>query len=285
MKVCLIDVGGGMRGIYAAGVLDRCLDLGISFDFGIGVSAGCANISAFIAGQKKRNYQFYSEYALRKDYMSMRNLLSKHMYLDLNYGYSVLSNSDGENPLDYDTFSKNPMGLVAVATNALTGKAKYFDKSDVSQNHYEVLKASAAIPLVSKPIVIYSTPYFDGAASDPIPINKAFELGCDKIVLLVTKPRNFIRRPIKDKVIASAIRKKYPAAAKQFVQRAKLYNDGMEKAKEYEKQGKLLIIAPDDTCGVDTLTKDKSAMDRLYQKGYADGDKIQSFLDNHITSH
>ena len=280
MKVCLIDAGGGMRGIYSAGVLDRCLELGISFDVGIGVSAGCANISAFIAGQKKRNYQFYSEYALRKEYMSMRNFLTKHIYLDLNYGYSVISNSGGENPLDYEAFAKNPMELVAVATNALTGRAEYFGKSDISQNNYEVLKASAAIPAVSKPVIIYGVPYFDGAAADPIPIDKAYELGCDKIILLVTKPKDFIRSPKKDKIIASAIKRKYPNAAKKFVGRADLYNECMSRAKKYEKDGKLLIVAPDDTCGVDTLTKDKSAMDRLYQKGYNDADSIQVFLYN-----
>ncbi len=55
MKTGIIDVGGGFRGIYAGGVLDYCLDQKISFDLGIGISAGSANLCSYIAGQKGRN--------------------------------------------------------------------------------------------------------------------------------------------------------------------------------------------------------------------------------------
>ena len=67
-KLGIVDVGGGFRGIYAAGVLDYCLDNDITFDLGIGVSAGSANLASFAAKQARRNYQFYTEYALRKQY-------------------------------------------------------------------------------------------------------------------------------------------------------------------------------------------------------------------------
>lgn len=57
-KTGIVDVGGGMRGIYAAGVFDFCLDAGIRFDLGIGVSAGSANLASFAAGQSQRNQRF-----------------------------------------------------------------------------------------------------------------------------------------------------------------------------------------------------------------------------------
>jgi len=66
MKIGVVDVGGGLRGIYAVGVLDYCMDQGIRFDMGIGVSAGSANLASYAAGQRGRNYQFYTEYAFRK---------------------------------------------------------------------------------------------------------------------------------------------------------------------------------------------------------------------------
>lgn len=50
MKTGIVDVGGGLRGIYAAGVLDYCMDKGIRFDLGIGVSAGSANLISYAAG-------------------------------------------------------------------------------------------------------------------------------------------------------------------------------------------------------------------------------------------
>ena len=65
MKTGIIDVGGGLRGIYAAGVLYYCMEHGIRFDVGIGVSAGSANLASYAAGQIRRNYKFYTEYAFR----------------------------------------------------------------------------------------------------------------------------------------------------------------------------------------------------------------------------
>ena len=83
MKTGLVDVGGGMRDIYGAGVLDCCLDQGIRFDCCIGVSAGSANVTSFLAGQRGRNYRFYTEYAFRKEYMSFGNWLKNRSYVGL----------------------------------------------------------------------------------------------------------------------------------------------------------------------------------------------------------
>ena len=83
MKTAVVDVGGGLRGIYAAGVFDRCLEENIRFYAGVGVSAGSANIASYIAGQKGRNYHFYTEYSFRKDYMSFHNFLVKKSYIDM----------------------------------------------------------------------------------------------------------------------------------------------------------------------------------------------------------
>ena len=85
MKTGVIDTGGGLRGIFATGVLDYCLEAGIRFDVGIGISAGSANISSYIAGQKKRNYQFYVEFSKRKQYMGLGNFLCKKSYIDMDY--------------------------------------------------------------------------------------------------------------------------------------------------------------------------------------------------------
>ncbi len=278
MKTGIVDVGGGLRGIYAAGVFDYCLDMGIRFDLGIGVSAGSANVSSFIAGQKKRNYPFYTDYPFRKQYMSLRNFLLKKSYLDLDYIYGTLSNSDGENPLDYKSFIKNPMEFLAVATNAQTGEAKYFVKDDLHQNDYSVLKASSAIPFVCHPYAVDGTLYYDGALGDCVPIEKAFSCGCDRVVLILTKPRDLIRESGTDVKFAKMIQKKYPLSAERLRQRAQQYNLSVAKAKEYEAQGRVLIVAPDDTCGVDTLTKDRDALKRFYEKGYQDAEVISSFV-------
>ena len=278
MKTGVVDVGGGLRGVYAAGVFDYCLDQNIRFDLGIGVSAGSANVASYIAGQKKRNYSFYTEYPFRKEYMSLRNFLRKRSYLDLDYIYGTLSNSDGENPLDYRRIMDSPTAYLAVATNAETGKAVYFDKRDLHPDNFSVLKASSAIPFVCHPYAANGTLYYDGALGDPVPIEKAFALGCDKVVLILTKPRDLIRVSGTDEKFARMIQRKYPLSADRLRHRAEQYNLDVAKAKEYEAQGRVLIVAPDDTCGVNTLTKDREALKRFYEKGYQDGQAILDFL-------
>lgn len=143
MKIGIIDVGGGMRDIFGAGVFDACLENNITFDLGIGVSAGSANLAGFMAKQKGRSKRFYTEYAFRKEYMSFKNLVKKGNYVDLDYIYSGLSNANGEDPIDYSTFSSNPMQLEVVSTEAETGNAVYFSKKDMPINCYDILKASS----------------------------------------------------------------------------------------------------------------------------------------------
>ena len=278
MKIGIVDVGGGLRGIYAAGVLDYCMDQGIRFDVGIGVSAGSANLASYTAGQKGRNYQFYTEYAFRKQYMSLGNFIRKKSYVDMDYVYGTLCGADGENPLDYPALRDNPMEFYVVATDAETGQPKYFDKTDIRQDDYSIMKASSAIPFVCKPYIVQGTPYYDGALGDPVPIEKAFQLGCDRVVVILTKPEKELRTSRKDEKLAVGIRKKYPAASEKLCRRAQRYNESVALAKDYAKQGKAFIVAPDDTCGVDTLKKDKESLHRLYEKGYKDGKKITDYL-------
>lgn len=277
-KTGVVDVGGGYRGIYAAGVLDYCMDNSIRFDLGIGVSAGSANLISYAAGQRGRNYQFYTEYGLRKEYAGIGNFLFKRSFVDLDYVYGTLSNSDGENPLDYSAAAANPMEFFAVATEAETGKPKYFDKRHISRDDYSVMKASSAIPFVCHPYKVGNILYYDGALGDAVPIQKAFQLGCDKVVLLLTLPVDTVRTSDKDCKLAARVRKKYPLAAEKLEQRAENYNKGIALAKKLAAEGKVLIIAPDDTCGVSTLSRDVSALRRLYKKGYQDGKRISHFL-------
>lgn len=277
-KIGIVDVGGGMRGIYAAGVFDFCLDAKLRFDLGIGVSAGAANLASFAAGQAHRNRRFFTQYSQRQQYMGWGNFLRKGSFLDMDYIYGVLSNSTGEDPLDYSAFMANPMEILMVAAEAESGKSRYSDKADIRKDSYDVLKASCAIPYVCMPQLVDGVPYYDGALGDPIPVEKAFELGCDRVILILTLPADTVRDSQKDRFLAGRIRKKYPQAAQCLEHRAGRYNIGVAQAKQYEEQGKLLLVAPDDTCGVTTLEREPGNLARLYEKGYQDGHKIVSFL-------
>lgn len=275
----VIDVGGGMRGIYATGVFDRCLDDGVSFDVAIGISAGSANICSYLARQRGRNIEFYANYSFRPEYMGLRNFLESGSYIDMDYVYGELSNEGGEFPVDYDALESTPTDWRIVACEADTGETVYFDRSNMARNHYGILGASSSIPFVCKPYEVDGKAYFDGALGDTVPLEKAFEMGCTKVVLILTKPADVVRTAGKDLLFARLIRHRYPKAARRLEGRADRYNFGVELARELEKDGLALIVAPDDTCGVDTLVRDKDALMRLYRKGYDDGAAIRPFLE------
>ncbi len=275
----IVDVGGGLRDIYGAGVFDRLIDEGIMFEYCIGVSAGSANIASYVAGQKGRNYEFYTEYPTHKEYMSFQNIIKKGSYLDLDYVYGELSNSGGLNPLNYERMCEYQGHFIVVATDAYTGKAKYFNINDMKKDDYSILKASSCLPVICPPIKLGDGTYYDGGLSDPVPFEKAFTDGCEKVVIILTKPIDPLDKNVRDLVGAVVLDKKFPNFARAMREHNDLYNKEVELAQKLQDEGKVLIICPDDVLGVGTLTKDKEKLNALYEKGYQDGGKIKAFLE------
>lgn len=277
-KTALIDVGGGFRAIYGCGLMDRCLEDGIAFDHCYGVSAGSANMVSFISKQHGRNHKFYTEYAFRKEYASLDSFIRNHNYANLDYVYSTLSNHDGEYPVDYAAFEANPTGFTIVACDARDGAAKYFDKSDIAFDNFDVVKASSAVPVACEPYVIDGVPYFDGGIADPVPVQKALDDGYDRVVLVLTRPKDVLRKQNHDVAPARILRHSYPEAAERLMERYKTYNDEVALAKRYEREGKVLILAPESLYGLNTLSKTFEGLERMYRAGYAAAAQIANFL-------
>ncbi len=275
---CIIDVGGGLRGIYGAGVFDRCIDDNIHFDCCIGVSAGSANIASFLGNQKGRNYLFYHDYAFRPEYMSLSNMFKTGSYIGLDYIYGTITESGGENPLNVDGIADYDGIYNIVATQAENGKAVYFDKNDFIPYDRRILSASCCIPFACRAEEINGKKYYDGGIADPVPLEKAFSLGCDRIVLILTRPTDYVKNGKLDDVGAEFLKNKYPETAKLLKSRAERYNSAIKKAVGLELDKKCLIIAPDNCCGIGTLKKTPDGLDRLYKKGYSDAAKIKDFL-------
>ena len=277
-KTGIIDVGGGLRGSYTAGVYDWCHDNDISFDYCIGVSAGSANLSSFLAGQRGRNLKFYTDYNMRPESMGVKNYIKTRNFVDLDYIYGELTNSYGEYPLNYDALMENPAEFRIVATDALTGKPAYFDGKELRRDDYASIKAASCVPRANRPYKINGRPYYDGGMSDPIPLEKCFQDGCDRVVLVLTRPKNFSRSPDKDKLVSRLLSREYPQAAEAMRRRAIRYNTQLWLAKQYEKDGKVLIIAPDDIGDMSTLTRDPEMIGNLYRKGYRDARALKDFI-------
>ncbi len=273
-----IDGGGGMRGVYTAGIYDYLLDAGISIDYGIGVSAGAANMITFLAGQRGRTLTFFADYTFRKEYMGLGNWLKHGNFLNLDYIYTTLTVRGGEYPLDFASVCKNCTPFYIAATNAYTGLQHYFTIADMAQDQYDVLKASCAIPVACKPYPVAGSLWFDGGVSTPIPFQKALDDGCEKIVVLLTRPLDYVKEKQSNLWLLSRFLKKYPAIMQLLEHRHEVYNNAMQQLKELERQGKALLVTPDDPCGVAALKKNREAFLQLYQKGYEDGAKIKQFL-------
>ncbi|MGI6178056.1 MAG: patatin-like phospholipase family protein [Eubacterium sp.] len=274
----LIDVGGGNRGSYGCGVMDRFLSENIHIAYGIGVSAGGANLASYFAEQEGRNYRFYTIYNLRKEAISLHNLIFKKNMVDLEYIYGTVANKDGEDPLDFEKIRQSDCTWWIVATDAETGQPVYFNGKDMAQDDYGPLKASSDVPVVNKPYAWRNGLYYDGGISDPIPVEKALRDGCDKVVVILTRPRDYFRTPDKDIKMAKLIRKKYPKAAEAFANRAEVYNRELKMCHRLEDEGKVKIIAPDSIGRMKTLSKDIEPIKALYHKGWSDAESAFDFI-------
>ena len=280
MKTAVIDVGGGFRGIFGTGVLDACLETNIDFDCCIGISAGSGNLVSYLTKKIKRSYRYYTKHGLTKENTSIRNLIKTGNYVDLDYVYGTIARKDGLCPLDYDSLATSRQKFTVVATKAKTGEPHYFDKADMSLDNYDILKASSALPMVCRPYVIDGISYYDGGISDPIPFEKAFSYDCDKVVVILTRPKDYLRTPTKDFVPALFIKNAFPETSVALKNRYATYNKQLELAKQYEKEGKLLIVAPSLSSGLSTFTKNPEKLKQLYNEGRNSVSKIINFLND-----
>ena len=275
----IIDVGGGMRGSFTAGIYDYLNDQNIQpFDYLIGVSAGSGNMVSYLAGQRGRNLRFYLDYAFRKEYMSMHNMLRTGSYINLDYPYTFLSGPGGEDPVDLEALNQGKARYEAVVTDAATGDPVYYGKELLKDGNFDVIKASCAVPGACQPYPVEGKPGFDGGVADPVPYKRALEQGCDRFVLLLTRPAGYLRPPLDHQEVLEKALRRWPNAYGALLRRSARYNRDVAAVKELERAGKALLFAPTDIGGMATLTKDREAVERLYHMGYGEGPKIMEFI-------
>lgn len=280
-KIGLIDVGGGLRDIFGAGVTDYLIDNNIEIPYTIGISAGSANMASYISKQKGRNRRFYEIYSMQKKYMGIDHLLKTGSYINFDYIYKELSNSNGLDSWDFNKAMKSNQEMIVVATNAKTGNCEYFYKRDFKEDNYGFFSASCSIPILNKPYKFNNEEYIDGAISNPIPYEKAFKDGCTKLIIILTRPIDFRKENGRESKFYKKWEKKYPNLIDKLYNRCNLYNEQLESIIKISKEkNNILIIAPDheDVDGLKTLTRDLEKLDNLYFKGYKKASLIKDFL-------
>ncbi len=267
MKTGLVLEGGALRAIFSSGVCDALLDGNVMTDYVIGVSAGIAYGVSYVSRQPRRNLEVVTRFAPDKRYMGMNNLVDKsnRSYFGLKFAYDTIPNE--LIPFDYDTFAAYPGEVEAVVTNLNTGKADYLPVP--RQDHESLLlQATCAMPLLFPIYRIGGQPYLDGGAADSIPWQRALDQGCERVVVVLTRPREYRRKP--DQMIR-LIRKQYqeyPKFVETMETRAQRYNENREQLFALEREGKVLVIAPKSTLGVGRIERDTEKLRLLWAEGY-----------------
>ena len=269
-KIGLIVEGGGMKCAYSAGVLDAFLDDGIKFDYCIGVSAGSANLASFLANQRGRNLRFYTNHITEPGYFGLKNYFKTHNLFGLSYIYSTLSNSDGADYLDYRTLILNRTEFLIVATDAVTGIPRYFHKEEMPKDDYRAIMASSALPGACMPVEIDGKYYYDGGVADSIPVKKALDDGCDKIIIIMSKPRNYVKKPEGFKGFYSFKCRQYPKIVELLNNRHINYTKSQRLAYELESQGRAFIFTPDEAVSIGTFTMNSLSNQKMYDSGVTD---------------
>ncbi len=279
--VGLILEGGGMRGVYTAGVLDFFLDKNIEFSSCYGVSAGACHACSYLSGQRGRAFATNVDFLKDKRYCSVHSLVTTGDLFGVEMLYDIIPNK--LIPYDYQAFEKNPCRFYAVATNCRTGKPEYFRIKDMHED-IKAVRASSSLPLLARRVIINNEEYLDGGISDSIPLKKSIMDGNAKNVLVLTRDKSYRKRPNK---LARIIRLKYsdcPELIKRLEERHDNYNQTLDFIHQKEDEGSVFVIRPKQAVHIGLLEKDRDKLEALYKDGYNDAQnaypELKSFLEN-----
>lgn len=275
MKTGLVLEGGGMRGMYTIGVLDRFLNIGLNFDYVIGVSAGACNGVSYVSKQKGRNYRINTRHILDSRYISVANLFRERSLFGMDYLFKTVP--DTIEPFDYETFFASPTEFVTGVTEVTLGRPEYFTKEALDYDT-TVLRASSSIPCFSPMVEFRGKKYLDGGTSDPIPFKKALEDGCEKLVVVLTRDRAYRKKPEKLKPVYRVMYSDYPAMIELLDRRYLIYNRSLEDLKRLENEGRALVIAPKKPLEIDRFEKNPQHLAAAASLGYHDAVDLEETL-------
>ena len=270
MKTGIVLEGGALRTIFSSGVCDALLERDLLPDYVIGVSAGIAYGVSYVSRQKGRNLEILTKYANDKRYMGMGNLLkpSNRCYFGLRFTYEDIPNRLV--PFDYDTFAAFPGEVEAVVTNLETGGAAYLPVPR-RDDKFLLLQATCAMPLLFPIYRLDGMPCLDGGSSDGIPWQRAFDMGCDRVVVVLTRERSYRRQPERLQRLIDLRYRRYPKFCETMRARAERYNACREALFRLEREGKVLLLAPKSTQGFSRVERDVGKIRALWQDGYDQG--------------
>ena len=279
MKIGLVLEGGGMRGLFSAGVLDALLDLKeLSVNGIVGVSSGALFGVNYVSKQKERAVRYNKKYADDKRYMGLHSWITTGNAVNKDFAFYELPYK--LDVFDNETFKKAETDFYVVMTNVESGKPEYVLIEDAFAQ-MEYLRATSALPFASKIIEINGKKYLDGGISDSIPIDFCESLGYDKIIAVLTRPEGTYKE---DKLgfLYKLVYRKYPNLVKSLLNMATDYEKVLTKIKDLENKGKIFVVRPPEVLKIGRLEKNRDKIQKVYDTGLNTGlkelDNIVKYL-------
>ena len=271
MKKGLVLEGGAMRGLFTAGIIDVMMEAGVEPDGLVGVSAGAAFGCNYKSRQPGRAIRYNTRFAKDARYSGLKSLLTTGDYFNAQFGYHIV-------PYQYDlfdveTFEQNPMEFMVVCTDVLTGQAVYHKMDRVDYDELEWLRASASMPLASKVVEVAGHKLLDGGVADSIPLAYFESIGYDRNVVILTQPEGYVKHRTKLMPLMRIGLRRYPEMIQAMDRRYLMYNHELEFVRQAEREGRCLVIRPDEKLPIGHISHDPEEMKRVYQIGREMGDR------------
>lgn len=265
-KVGLILEGGALRGLFTAGVLDYLLEKKVEFPYVIGVSAGSGNATSYTSKQAGRIKKVLM-HENRESFYGFNQLVKNKKLLNLDM--VVVEYAHKDFPFDFKTFFASNTECESVVVNCETGEAEYY--SDYKDED-ELLKynlASMSLPFICEPVEINGKFYLDGSLVDSIPCKHAIDKGCDKLVVVMTKP---LGAKITDyskvkRLVELTYGKKYPKLCASILKRRENYEKQMRYLNKLEASGRAYVIRPEEKT-ISHFEKSEEKLNKCYEYGY-----------------
>lgn len=265
-KSGLVLEGGGMRGIYTAGVLDVFMEQGITFDGVIGVSAGAIHGASFVSGQKGRNIRYYKKYCNDPRMMSWRNFLKTGDIVSESFCYHELP--DRLDPYDHDAFEHSGVEFYAGCSNVETGRPEYLQITDF-RTQIDRMRASASLPYVSRMVEIDGMKLLDGGCTDSVPLRAFLNKGFQHNVVILTRHQGYVKKP-ENAWMANVFYRHYPEFAKALKKRHLVYNKNIQFIEHMEKEGKIFLIRPSLELSIGRIDHHPEHIQQVYDIGRSD---------------
>ena len=265
MKTGLILEGGAMRGLFTCGVLDVLLENDIRFDGAAGISAGAVFGCNYKSGQIGRPLRYNLKYCRDRRYCSLWSLVTTGDLYGADFCYRQLP--DELDPFDRAAFRDNPLPFWIGATDTGTGACRYHLCSDGGAADMAWMRASASMPMVSRPVQIEGLRLLDGGIADPVPYAYMEGRGYDRNLIVLTQPRGYRKKPAGGKAITRLLLRDLPRIAEAMEARHEVYNRQMEELDRREDEGAALVLRPPEALGISRTERRPEELSRVYRIG------------------